>query len=84
MERLGSPHWRRSDIDTFPGECPVELHNSSSSIIVHCSIVVLDTDAISRPGNSQMKETGIRVSPVRLVDTLPIEAMVDPGRPSQE
>jgi len=70
MERLGNPHWRRSGIDTFPGEYPVELHNSSSSI------VVLGTDAISRPGNSQMKEPGIRVSPVRLVDTLPTEAVV--------
>jgi len=70
-------HWRRSDIDTFPDECPVELHNSSNSLIFHCSIVVLGTDAISRPGNSQMKEPGIRVSPVRLVDTLPTEAMID-------
>ena len=75
MERLGNLHGRYSGTNTFPGECPVELRNSSSSIIVHFSIV-LGIGAVSSPGDSHMKEPGIRVFPVRLVNTLPTEAMV--------
>ena len=76
MERLGNLHGRRSGTDTFPGERPVELHNSSRSIIVYCSVVVLGTGTVSSLGDLQMKELGIRVSPVGLVHTWSTEAMI--------